>query len=63
MTPPRPMRHLHVESGPLTLDFRGHADQVDQVAAELAIGTGVTITVDDLVTPDLPDLPCGRLWE
>lgn len=56
------MRHLHLESGPLTLDFRGHADQVDQVAAVLA-GSRLTVTVDDLATLDLPDLPCGQLWE
>lgn len=57
------LRHLHVESGPLRLDFCGRADQIEQVAAELAISGKVTVTVDDQVTPDLPNLPCGRLWE
>ncbi len=63
MTPPRPALHLHVESGPLTLDFQGHPDQVDHVAAELAISAAVTVAVDDRVTPGMPKLPCSRLWE
>ncbi|MRH89508.1 hypothetical protein GFY24_19000 [Nocardia sp. SYP-A9097] len=62
MNASRPVRHLHVESGPLTLDFRGPADQIDQVATELASNSGVTVTVDDQVTVDLPELPCARLW-
>lgn len=62
MTRPRRLRHLHVESGPLALDFCGLAEQVDQVAAALAIDGRLIVTVDDLVSADLPELPCARLW-
>lgn len=62
MTTP-PVMHLHVESGPLILDFQGHPEQIDCVAAELAASTAVMVTVDDQITPDMPKLPCSGLWE
>ncbi|WP_327145253.1 hypothetical protein [Nocardia sp. NBC_01327] len=62
MSTPYPLLHLHVESGPLTLDFQGLPEQIDHVAAELATVGAVSVTVDDKVTPDMPTLPCSRLW-
>lgn len=61
---PHSILHLHLESGPLTLDFQGDPVQVTQVAAELStIGPAVTVTVDDRVTAEMPKLPCSQLWE
>lgn len=57
------MRHLHVEFGPLILDFQGGQQQVSDVAAELAaIGLALVVTVDDHVMPGMAKLPCSWLW-
>ncbi|WP_094028412.1 hypothetical protein [Nocardia cerradoensis] len=60
-------RHIHIESGALTLDYRASAEQAQNVAAELMRGVysefGLRIIVDDNVTDELPSLPCGGLWE
>lgn len=57
------MRHLHVEFGPLILDFQGGQQQVSDIAAELsAIGLALVVTVDDHVMPGMPKLPCSWLW-
>ncbi|MFX0581035.1 hypothetical protein [Nocardia nepalensis] len=62
MRPPHRIRHIHIESGPLALDFQGSADQIHSVAAELAATEYVEVTVDDDVRPGTPALPCGGLW-
>ncbi|MFX0581098.1 hypothetical protein [Nocardia nepalensis] len=66
MKSPRRVRHIHIESGPLALDFQGSAEQIGSVAAQLATAAdavNLTFTVDNEVGPDLPELPCGELWE
>ncbi len=57
-----PRRHLHLDSGPLHLDFQGPADQIRDVAADLAATGQFTVRVDDDVHPDQASLPCGQLW-
>ncbi|MGV9678656.1 hypothetical protein ACWDSJ_25530 [Nocardia sp. NPDC003482] len=55
--------HIHIESGALTLDYRACPAQARSVAEQLSRGTfGVSVTVDEFVTEDLPQLPCARLW-
>ncbi|WP_157978938.1 MULTISPECIES: hypothetical protein [Nocardia] len=61
---PRRIRHIHIESGALSLDFTAGAEQAQNVADELAQGfPEFTVTVDDDVHPDLPPLPCAGLWD
>ncbi|MEV4238949.1 hypothetical protein AB0J47_27655 [Nocardia sp. NPDC049737] len=65
--PPRRIRHIHIESGALKLDYQASAEQAQNVADAL-MGNGYSelklrITVDDNVTDDLPALPCAELWE
>ncbi|WP_024802882.1 hypothetical protein [Nocardia sp. BMG51109] len=65
--PPLPTgrrRHIHIESGALELDFQASAEQAENVADELAQGfPEFVVTVDDEVHPDLPPLPCAKLWD
>jgi hypothetical protein len=63
MKPLQRIRHIHIESGPLALDFQGSAEQIHCVATELAATADLEVTVDDDVRPDTPSLPCGELWE
>ncbi|WP_433755799.1 hypothetical protein [Nocardia sp. CA-135398] len=65
--PPRRIRHIHIESGALKLDYQASAEQAQNVADAL-MGNGYSelklrITVDDNVADDLPALPCAELWE
>ncbi|MRH91330.1 hypothetical protein GFY24_28465 [Nocardia sp. SYP-A9097] len=64
MTPPRRIRHIHIEFGTLALDYQASAQQVQNVADELAQGfPELIVTVDDDVRPDMPPLPCAELWD
>ncbi|WP_405182550.1 hypothetical protein OG225_16800 [Nocardia sp. NBC_01377] len=58
------IRHIHIESGALTLDFKGSAEQIQNVADELAqTFPEFVVAVDDDVHADLPVLPCAELWD
>ncbi|MGK8521513.1 hypothetical protein ACRS6B_08120 [Nocardia asteroides] len=59
--PPR-TRHIRIESGALTLDYRASAEQAQHVADALRSSSELTVTVDDDVRADLPPLPCAGLW-
>jgi hypothetical protein len=56
------VRHIHIESGPLKLDYRASAEQAQHVADRLT-EIALRITIDDRVTDDLPALPCSGLWD
>ncbi|WP_433194011.1 hypothetical protein ACQP1G_35310 [Nocardia sp. CA-107356] len=64
--PPRRIRHIHIESGALTLDYKASAEQAQNVADELASSFPkfeLAVTVDDHLSADMPPLPCAELWE
>ncbi|MGW5730874.1 hypothetical protein [Nocardia beijingensis] len=66
MTAPGPphRRHIHIESGPLCLDYQASAEHAESVAQALAQRfPDVEVTIDDDVDDDLPHLPCARLWD
>ena len=63
MRPPHRVRHLHLEFGPLKLDYLGSAEQIDHVAAHLASNPEVTVTVDHNLDPAFTPLPCSELWD
>ncbi len=60
---PAPRRHLHLDAGPLHLDYQGPAEQVVEIAAELAAVEELTVRVDDEVHDDQLPLPYARLWD
>ncbi|MEV4237171.1 hypothetical protein AB0J47_18560 [Nocardia sp. NPDC049737] len=51
MNPLQRIRDIHIDSGPLALDFQGSADQIHSVAAELGMTAYLEVTVDDDVRP------------
>jgi hypothetical protein len=58
------LRHIHIESGALRLDYQASATQARNVTDELAqCCPGFWVTVDDDVRADLPPLPCAALWD
>ncbi|GAB2445287.1 hypothetical protein GCM10027262_65250 [Nocardia tengchongensis] len=62
MSTPSGILHLHVEMGPLILDYRGHAEQIGEVATELTAAGAATVSIDEMVNSEMPCLPCSRLW-
>lgn len=62
----RPLRHIHIESGALTLDYHASAEQAQHVADALMSGYSdkeLRVTIDDEVDALLQPLPCAELWE
>ncbi|WP_174187636.1 hypothetical protein [Nocardia barduliensis] len=63
MAIPRNVRHIHIESGALVLDYQACAEQAESVAEVLAsTHPEFVVTIDDDVDVGLPALPCGGLW-
>ncbi|WP_280261330.1 hypothetical protein [Nocardia abscessus] len=64
MVIPHNLRHIHIESGALVLDYQACAEQAASVAEVLASShPEFIVTIDDNVDVGLPALPCGDLWD
>ncbi|MGF6886331.1 hypothetical protein ABIA39_000298 [Nocardia sp. GAS34] len=63
MKKPASQRHLHLDYGPLHVDYQGPDKQIAQVAEELAANGRCRVRVDDEVHPDQIPLPYARLWD
>lgn len=61
---PPDRRHIHIETGPLRLDYQACAQQAETVALQLAQHfPHIRVAVDDKVHEHYPRLPCARLWD
>ncbi|WP_280493858.1 hypothetical protein [Nocardia asiatica] len=59
MVLPRNVRHIHIESGALVLDYQACAELAEVLASS---HPEFIVTIDDDVDVGLPVLPCSDLW-
>ncbi len=58
------LRHVHIETGDLTLDYTASTNHAEDIADELSRTLpGAIVTIDDNVREHFPPLPCGELWQ
>lgn len=57
-------RHVRVRfpAADLSLDFQCDREAAEAFAARMSVRADSTVTTDCRVHPDMPPLPCARLW-